>query len=68
MDNEIKIQEIQDKYNENKKWVVKKYKNLYYINQKIDDKLVNDKFQKLEKKYIIEVLSESLKFANDSLI
>ena len=48
----MKIALIQDKYNKNKIWIIKKYKNRnVYSNQKIGDRVVYN-FSRTSKKFL----------------
>lgn len=48
----MKIALIQDKYNNNKIWIIKKYKNRnVYYNQKIGDRVVYN-FSRTSKKFL----------------
>ena len=48
----MKIALIQDKYNKNKIWIIKKYKNSnVYSNQKIGDRVVYN-FSRTSKKFL----------------
>lgn len=49
---------IKDKYNDNKEWIIKKYKSSnYYMNQKISGKKHNSKFIRTTKKYLKEIIN-----------
>ena len=57
----MKIALIQDKYNENKVWIIKKYKNRnIYYNQKIGDKVVYN-FSRTSKKFLKSVFENNEK-------
>ena len=48
----MKIALIQDKYNENKIWIIKKYKNRnIFYNQKIGDRVIYN-FSRTSKKFL----------------
>lgn len=53
----VKISEIQDKYNENKIWVIKKTKcRHYFLNQKINGNLFYSSFQRVSLSFIHNIL------------
>lgn len=53
----IKVSEIQDKYNENKIWVVKKTEcRHYFLNQKINGKMFYPSFQRVSLSFIHSIL------------
>ncbi len=55
----VKISEIQDRYNENKIWVVKKTKcRHYFINQKINGKMFYSSFQRVPLSFIHNILGK----------
>ncbi len=55
--NKVEIREIQDKYNANKIWVIKRTKcRHYYINQKINGKMFYSRFQCVSKAFINDIL------------
>lgn len=52
----MKTYEIQDKYNPSKIWIIKETEcNHFYVNQKINGKLIYPKFQRMRKKDIEEI-------------
>lgn len=53
----VKITEYQDKYNENKVWVVKKTDcRHYFLNQKINGKFFYPKYQRVSLDFIRNIL------------
>lgn len=53
----VKITEYQDKYNENKVWVVKKTAcRHYFLNQKINGKFFYPKYQRVSLGFIRNIL------------
>ena len=55
----LKIALIQDKYNENKIWIIKKYKNRnVYYNQKIGDRVIYN-FSRTSKKFLKSVFENN---------
>ena len=57
----LKIALIQDKYNENKIWIIKKYKNRnIYYNQKIGDKTLYN-FNRTSKKFLKSIFEDNEK-------
>ena len=57
----LKIALIQDKYNENKIWIIKKYKNRnVYYNQKIGDRVIYN-FSRTSKKFLKSLFQDNEK-------
>ena len=57
----MKIALIQDNYNENKIWIIKKYKNRnIYYNQKIGDKVLYN-FSRTSKKFLKSIFEDNEK-------
>ena len=55
----LKIALIQDNYNENKIWIIKKYKNRnIYYNQKIGDKVLYN-FNRTSKKFLKSIFEDN---------
>lgn len=53
----MKIIRVSDKYNKNKVWLIKRYKDgHYYVNQEICGKIIYRSYQRMSKKYIDTVL------------
>ena len=57
----MKIALIQDKYNENKIWIIKKYKNRnIFYNQKIGDRVLYN-FSRTSKTFLKEIFADNEK-------
>ena len=57
----MKVCEVQDKYNNDKTWVIKKTKcGHYYINQKIKGRFFYPRFQRVSLSFIHQVIGEIL--------
>lgn len=55
----MEIKRIQDKFNKNKIWIIKKYKcGHYYLNQEIYGISYYHGFQRVTKKYLKQILGE----------
>lgn len=52
----MRLEQIEDRYNKNKIWLVKRYDcGKYYINQKICDNIFNKSFTRVTKKYLYNI-------------
>ena len=58
---ESNIRVVQDEYDENKEWLIKRYKcGHYYINQTNSGRKLNKGFQRMNKKTIEAILMKDL--------